>query len=130
MRDSDIWRVVSYYSGTITAQNLGPGSAREPHIGIYYRASSHELGQSTDIDRFHLAERICRILNEHDTSDPEFVRETEVTGNWRGIRFSAIGPMIDKRPPTCWWIEDDSVQANVARIHLMDEVCGKKWAQS
>ena len=98
---------------------------RAPHVGILYRASSHELGQATDSDRYELAARICRILNEYDRPDSEFIRETEVTGNWRGIRFCVTGPMIDRNPPNLWWIEDDSVQANVARISLMDEICGK-----
>lgn len=96
-----------------------------PWVGVHYRAKSHELGGATDNDRYDLSERIARVLNGTEPTSVEFIRETETTGNWRGIGFSAIGPMIDKRPPTCWWIEDDSIQANKARFRLMDSICGK-----
>lgn len=121
----EIWRVVSYQSGTVTVQNFGPSGGRSPWVGVHYRPREHESGPATDTDRWNLAVKIARLLNDFDFAGEEFIRETETTGNWRGIQFSAIGPMIDKRPPTCWWIEDDSIQANMARFHLMDSICGK-----
>ena len=120
----EMWRSQTYQSGTVNVVNFGPDTGRCPWVGIHYR-HGHKLGPATDGDRIALAERIARVLNNLESSGGEFIRETETTGNWRGIQFSAIGPMIDKRPPTCWWIEDDSIQANMARFHLMDSICGK-----
>lgn len=121
----EIWRVVSYHSGTVTVQNVGPSGVRSPRVGIHYRAREHDLGPATDTDRWNLAASIARVLNGLDSAGGEFIRETETTGSWRGIQFSSIGPMIDKRPPTCLWTEEDSIQANITRFHLMDSICGK-----
>ncbi len=110
-----------YQSGTVNVENFGPESAKSPWIGIHYRPE----GQATDDERMILAARIQSVLNNEIPCDAGFARDSLTTGNWNGLQFSAIGPMIDKRPPTCWWIEDDSMQANIARFHLMDAICGK-----
>lgn len=118
----EIWRVVSYQSGTITVQNFGPSGARSPWIGIHYRPGSHV----TDEERYALAMTLCRVLNDWSKPSGAVIRTSQIAAKWNGIEFSAIGPMIDKRPPTCWWIEDDSVEANKSRIHLIDSVCGDR----
>ena len=114
----DVWNVRCYHSGTI---NVEPPQ-RGPWLYVF---GPGEVDGDSYSNRFAVAESLCAFLNGGPRPawlcDMKRVAENEL-GDFDGTRIIATGPMIDKRPPTCWWVQDDSSDAHDARARLIDSI--------
>lgn len=94
-----------------------------PHCYVYGpRNDDEDQGVR---DRFKVCEDIRDYLNGGER--PKWLDDLERTSeesasDLDGTSITATGPMIDRDPPNCLWVFDDSEKAKDARARLMDRL--------
>lgn len=125
------WQCESYPSGTCIVFNAnGPvkpfayGVVKLiPHLYVY--GPANDDFKKRHRDRMKCCEDIRDFLNGGERppwlNDMRRVSEDHAE-DLDGTRITATGPMIDKEPPKCFWVQDDSREAIEARRNLMDRL--------
>lgn len=117
------WRPEFYGSGTtIVVQRQ---IAHKPHLYIYADVAADE--DTTQSKRYAMCYEIAAYMNGGDR--PKWLDDMERTseGTLRSLSGAMIystGPSIDRDPPKCFWVQDESDQAVYDRAKLMDVLCG------
>ncbi len=130
------WKVKWFQSGTMIVQNVnGPKepyaygiSWLEPHFGI--RGPGGETEAEQDRNRLQCCHDICDYLNDVKPR-PAWLDDMERTDERSAVALDgtsivAEGPSVDKKPPSCWWVLDESPEACNMRARLMDRLFLKK----
>jgi len=125
------WRCEYFLSGTCIVSNANCKkepfaygvSDLEPHFYIYGPSSDDDDKRTSD--RMKCCEDIRDFLNGGDR--PKWLNDLRRVSESRaedldGTKITATGPSIDRDPPKCFWIQDESQGAKDARARLMDRL--------
>ena len=127
----EMWKVECYESGAMNVVDaLGTkvpfayGVARAtPHLYIFGPGGNDQ--RESDSNRYKVCEDIAAFLNGgvHPAwlDDLERINEDHAIGLDR-TSITATGPSVDKDPPKCWWVDDKSPEACIARASLIDRL--------
>jgi hypothetical protein len=110
------WAVKCFPSGTMIVTRGIPG---QPHYYIY--------GPGGDRNRHQCCCDVRDCLNggARPAWLNDLCRTTEsYAEDIDGTSIMAVGPSIDRDPPNCDWVQDDSEEAQSARARLMDRLLG------
>lgn len=127
----ELWRVVCYESGTMNVENQA--AKREPYAygertlepWLYIFGPHSNDEDVRDRDRRKCCDDICDFMN--GGARPEWLSDMERQAedsliSLDGTRIYATGPSVDKDPPKCWWVNDESDAAKNARARLIDRL--------
>lgn len=112
------WRVNSYLSGTVTVQDQ-----TNPDIWLYIFGPGLPDDDERDRIRHEYARLLAGFLN--GGLRPAFLKDMERTSESYlkgvdGSSISACGPMYDKHPPKCWWVQKEDLVSKRRRAALID----------
>lgn len=125
------WRCEYFLSGTCIVSNANSRKSAfaygvrslDPHFYIYGPGSRDE--DKAQRDRMKCCEDIRDYLNGGERpkwlDDLKRLSEDHAE-DLDGTKITATGPMIDREPPKCFWVQDESLDAKDARARLMDRL--------
>lgn len=130
-KSGERWQCEYFQSGTCIVSNANCRKepfaygvhSLDPHFYIYGPGNKDE--NKAQRDRMKCCEDIRDYLNGGERpkwlDDLRRVSEDHAE-DVDGTKITATGPSIDKDPPKCFWVQDDSQEAKDARARLMDRL--------
>jgi hypothetical protein len=132
--DREDWHVRWFASGTMIVEDrASPHEAYEfgvrclsPHLYVFGPGYGTDDGPDQAIrDRYRCCEELAAFLNGGPR--PAWLDDLRRTSEAHaedidGTSVTATGPMVDRDPPKCDWINDPSPEAQDARARLMDRL--------
>lgn len=128
------WRVRCFQSGTMIVHDASAPTVPfqygvrclSPHLYVYGPGYGTEDSEDAAVRNRH---RCCEELASFLNGGPrppwldDLTRASETRAeDLDGTSITATGPMIDRNPPACDWIDDPSPEAQDARARLMDRL--------
>lgn len=128
------WQVRGFASGTMIVQDQAAPfepfaygvRCTKPHLYVYGPGYGTNYSETAAVqNRYFCCTALAVFLNGGPRprwlDDLRRVSETHAE-DLDGTSITATGPMIDRNPPRCDWINDPSPEAQDARARLMDRL--------